>query len=487
MSEAAWRAEVARHAPRRIADARRRARDANVASGRRLLVLDDDPTGSQSVHGVEAVILPGFGDLDAGGPMIGDLARALAQPGSACFVLTNSRSMPASDAGALARYFGSVAVMLERRLGGPITVVSRGDSTLRGHLLTEVRGLDDGRRQACGKGYDGVLLVPAYLEAGRFTAGDVHWARVGGEVLPVAETEFAKDRAFGFASSNLRQFLEEKSGGTVAAAEVTSVSLDDVRSGGPEHVAEILRRVEGGRFAVVNATEYEDLEVVALGVVVAQEAGSALLVRCGPSFVAPLAGIEPAGPLKTRDLWPAAPPSGHGLVVVGSHVGLTNRQVKALEALGGLTRVEVDVDLLVTDGGADAVTSLAAESRAALEGGDVLLITTRVVRTAGDELESVRIARKVSDGVAAIVRQVLPARPAWVLTKGGITSHDVLAQGLGVRRAEVAGQLFAGFVSVFRPLDADPGAIGMPCVVFAGNVGDDGTLAEVVGRLREWS
>ena len=76
MSEAAWRAEVARHAPRRIADARRRARDANVASGRRLLVLDDDPTGSQSVHGVEAVILPGFGDLDAGGPMIGDLARA---------------------------------------------------------------------------------------------------------------------------------------------------------------------------------------------------------------------------------------------------------------------------------------------------------------------------------------------------------------------------------------------------------------------------
>jgi uncharacterized protein YgbK (DUF1537 family) len=59
----------------------------------------------------------------------------------------------------------------------------------------------------------------------------------------------------------------------------------------------------------------------------------------------------------------------------------------------------------------------------------------------------------------------------------------VATGGLGLRRAEVAGQLFPGLISVFRPLDAAPAALGKPYVVFAGNVGDDDTLADVVAIL----
>jgi uncharacterized protein YgbK (DUF1537 family) len=81
------------------------------------------------------------------------------------------------------------------------------------------------------------------------------------------------------------------------------------------------------------------------------------------------------------------------------------------------------------------------------------------------------------------VRQALPARPAWVIAKGGITSHDVAVHGLGIRRAEVAGQLFPGVISVFRPIDAAPQAIGVPYIVFAGNVGGDQALAQVVTIL----
>jgi uncharacterized protein YgbK (DUF1537 family) len=67
-----------------------------------------------------------------------------------------------------------------------------------------------------------------------------------------------------------------------------------------------------------------------------------------------------------------------------------------------------------------------------------------------------------------------------VVAKGGITSHDVAVHGLGMRRADVVGQLFPGMVSVLRPVEAADEAIAVPYVVFAGNVGDDNTLADLV-------
>ncbi|HBW18766.1 MAG TPA: hypothetical protein DEH11_07005, partial [Actinobacteria bacterium] len=82
-----------------------------------------------------------------------------------------------------------------------------------------------------------------------------------------------------------------------------------------------------------------------------------------------------------------------------------------------------------------------------------------------------------------IAAAALAARPAWVVAKGGITAHDVALHGLGIRRAEVAGQLFPGMISVLHPVDAAPAAIGLPYVVFAGNVGDDQALAQVVAIL----
>ena len=89
-------------------------------------------------------------------------------------------------------------------------------------------------------------------------------------------------------------------------------------------------------------------------------------------------------------------------------------------------------------------------------------------------------SRTVSTAVVEVVQAALAAHPAWVVAKGGITSHDVAVRGLGIRRAEVIGQLFPGMVSVFRPIEAAPEAVGTPYVVFAGNVGDDDTLADVV-------
>src|SRR6266567_3779493 len=163
-----------------------------AADGMLLGVLDDDPTGSQAVHGVEVVTVL---EEEA-------YATALAGPAGTCFVLTNSRSMEERAAAEINVQAARGLLSVAERRGRRLQLVSRSDSTLRGHLLAEVSALDSARRETAGRGYDGVLLAPAFLEAGRLTAGDIHWARVGGRLVPVGETEFARDAAFGYSASD---------------------------------------------------------------------------------------------------------------------------------------------------------------------------------------------------------------------------------------------------------------------------------------------
>jgi uncharacterized protein YgbK (DUF1537 family) len=437
-------------------------------------VLDDDPTGSQAVHDVQAVTVL---DEDA-------YHAALAGAAGTCFVLTNTRSLGEPAAAETTRLAARGLLSAARRRGARMQLVSRSDSTLRGHVLAEVAALQAVRREAVGGGYDGVLLVPAFLEAGRLTAADIHWARTGpgpAGLVPVGETEFARDPTFGYTASDLRDFVAAKSGGAIGRDQVASIGLADIRLGGPSRVRELLAGMHGGTWVVVNATEYSDLEAVACGVLLAERAGRSFLFRTGPSFVRALSGLPPKAPLRGSQIWPAGRRRGHGLIVAGSHTGQTNRQLAALRADGGVAGIELDVPAVLAGPG-DLAAATARRVTAALGRSDVLLYTSRTVAAAGGA-DGLAIARKVSRALSRTVRGALAAQPAWVIAKGGITAHDVARHGLGIRRAAVAGQLFPGVISVFHPIDAAPAAVGMPYVVFAGNVGDDGTLAQVVAIL----
>jgi uncharacterized protein YgbK (DUF1537 family) len=456
-----------------------------AADGLLLGVLDDDPTGSQAVHDVQVVTALDERCYDA----------ALAGPAATCFVLTNTRSVDEAAAIQLNLRAARGLMAVAARRGARIQLVSRSDSTLRGHLMAEVASLQAVRREVLGSGFDAVLLVPAFLEAGRVTAGDIHWARIGPGLVAVGETEFARDPAFGYAASNLRDFVAEKAGGAIGRGDVRSISLADIRAGGPPRVRDLLAGLRDGAWVVVNATEYSDLETVACGVLQAERAGKSFLFRTGPSFVRALTGIAPKAPLRGGELRPAGQPAAgqpgrHGLIVVGSHVDHTSRQVAVLRARGATTDIELDVPAIVTDPGAaaagDAGDVIAATARRvadALASSDVLLYTSRTFVAAASAADHLALGRIVSAALSHIVHEALAARPAWILAKGGITSHDIAVHGLGIRRAEVIGQLFPGMISVFRGVDAAPGAVGLPYVVFAGNVGDAGTLAQAVAVL----
>ncbi|HLT67552.1 MAG TPA: four-carbon acid sugar kinase family protein [Microbacterium sp.] len=447
-----------------------------AVSDRILAVLDDDPTGSQSVRGVQVVTAL---DEDA-------YTAAISADSAATFVLTNTRGLHEENAAELTRRIATQLIAVAARAGRDLDLVSRSDSTLRGHVIAELRALDDARRAAVGSGFDAFLIAPAFFEAGRTTVGDIHRVRIDGTDVPAGDSEYARDKTFGYRSSDLKEFLAEKSGGAIAPSDVVSISLDDIRTSGPDHIAQRLSQLRGGRYVVINGESDEDFDIVALGVARARAAGAALLTRCGPSFVRALAGIEPGEPLLPREIWPNGQRPGHGLIVAGSHVSGTTRQLERLRERIPVHSVELDVaQVLADDTTRDAhVAQLAQEVTKALLNQTVLIATSRELVPGVDANSSLQIARRISDALTAVAGAALSARPAWVIAKGGITSHETAVTGFGVRRAEVAGQLGRGIISLFRPVDARADAIGMPYVVFAGNVGTPDSLADVVELLQ---
>ncbi|MDO5618082.1 four-carbon acid sugar kinase family protein [Kocuria sp.] len=439
---------------------------------RRLLVFDDDPTGSQAVHDVDVVL-----EL-AAQPVI----EALAPDGATCFVLTNSRALDQDQA--VAKQADLLRQILDGLPRGTFPhLVSRSDSTLRGHVLAEPNGLADVLAER-GVQVNGFLFAPAMFEAGRYTVEDTHWAVLQGEQVKVGDTDFAQDATFGYSNSNLKDFLVERSGGSLRREDILSIALDDINAG-VEAVSSVLDRATDRTWVVVNGTDYSHQEVVAAALELQEAAGRTFITRCGPSFVRPLAGIEQAKVLEPADITIGPDRKPHGLLVVGSHVGLTNRQLQVVKDRGGLFEIELDVPTLLTEQRQEHLEWAINQADEALVSSDVVVYTSRDLVRAEDPQESLAIARSVSDAVVEVVRGVMKGRPAWVIAKGGITSHEVAHKGLGIRRARVGGQFFPGQTSQFMPIQADPEAEGCPFVVFPGNVGTESAVADVVEVLAE--
>lgn len=440
---------------------------ARQQSEQTVVVLDDDPTGTQSVHGVPVLTRWSLPELQA------ELA---ASGGTRLFyILTNSRSLPLAHAQALNVEIGQNLTAATQRANRALAVVSRSDSTLRGHFPGETEAL----MAALGGHFSATLLVPAFLAGGRYTLGDVHYVAQNGRLIPAGETEFARDPVFGYASSNLREWVVERSAGCLPLEAVASVSLEELRRGGPEAVCARLLSLPPASVCVVNAASERDLEVLALAALQAEAGGRRFLYRTAASFVRVRAGLAERPLLLASEL--GLPNTGGGLIVAGSHVPTTTAQLAALRATG-ITSVEVNVGALLTDGAQSAEIERAAHAveRALSVGASVLLFTSRALVTGSEARTNLDIGRRVSDGLVEIVGQ-LATRPRYVLAKGGITSSDLATRALSVRRALVLGQIRPG-VPVWRvgPESRWP---GLAYIVFPGNVGDATALAGVVHDL----
>jgi len=430
------------------------------ASGACVVAFDDDPTGTQSVGGVHVLHSPRPEDLD----------RAVGLGAPAFFLLTNSRSLPSEAAVALSRLLASEVAAAARRACRSILAVSRSDSTLRGHFPAETQAL------AAGLGLNpAVLLVPYFAEGGRFTIHDVHWVQEGDRLFPAAQTAFARDAVFGYTSSRLADWVEEKTAGRVRATDVKAFPLNLNRTGGPEAARRWLDALPPGDIGILNAAHDRDLEVVAAAL--HADDGKRLLFRSAASWVKVLAGLPDPPPVQPSEV--VAGRAGAGLTVVGSVVSRTDEQLAALANVSGLVWVELQVDHVLGGSLRQAEVDRVIEAilSAWVDGLDVVLYTTRSRRAPKD----LHVGQVISAALVEVVRR-LPRPPRYLVAKGGITASDLATQALGMRSSLVLGPILPGVpVWEMGPETLWP---GLRLVVFPGNVGPPDALANLLESLR---
>ncbi|MEO7414749.1 MAG: four-carbon acid sugar kinase family protein [Opitutaceae bacterium] len=436
-----------------------------MSNAAKIVVLDDDPTGTQTVHGVP--VLTEWS--------IPSLVAELTAGGSCFYILTNSRAFTAPRACAINQEIGRNLLSAGKQCGRSFQVVSRSDSTLRGHYPAET----DALAEALGGKFDATLIIPAFFDGGRVTMDDIHYVAGPGGLTPAGETEFARDATFGYRSSNLRDWVEEKTVGRVRASDVVSFSLADIR-GEPAPLTAKLASLSGGVVAIVNLAEAADLHAFTRALRDAQAQGKKFLFRTAASFVASHAGISPRPLLTAAEIAP--PGVGRGLVVVGSHVGKTSLQLQNLLESKRVSGVEIKVEKLLIPSTRGAEVARAAQRVESLldQGANVALFTSRALVTGSNAAENLAIGETVSRSLVEIVSS-LRNRPRWLVAKGGITSSDVATAALGVRRALILGQALAG-VPVWQ-LGPETRWPGLAYVVFPGNVGGPDALAQLVAML----
>ncbi|KAL7268307.1 hypothetical protein RUND412_009074 [Rhizina undulata] len=436
-----------------------------------LVVLDDDPTGTQTCHDIAVL-------------MVWDVETLVAEFNSGVkgfFVLTNSRAFPPDEARELLKTICRNVQEAARLAGKEFEVALRGDSTLRGHFPLEPEVAEE----VFGR-VDAWILAPFFLQGGRYTIDDVHYVSEGDTLVPAGKTQFAKDASFGYRSSNLRDYVLEKAPGRFKAEDVVSITLEDIRIGGPRKVEEKLLGLKTGSVVIVNAAAEIDMNVFSAGLLAAEAKGKKFLFRTAAAFVSSRLGIEVKPPLSAKDLdMEYEKNSKGGLIVAGSYVPKTTAQLESLIARRGdkLRVVVLDVEQLV--GAPENTEKIVREAveianEEIRSGGDVLVMTSRKLIAGNDAVSSLKIGGVVAAVLVRII-QGITVKPRYIIAKGGITSSDAASKGLSMKRASVVGQAAPG-VPLWRCFEETSRHPEVPYVVFPGNVGGQDTLAEVVEK-----
>lgn len=431
-----------------------------------LVIVDDDPTGTQTAHDV-----PVLGDWSADA-----FIHEFNLKTPLFFVLANTRSLPKEEATSRATEIGRNLRIASLETGRKFMIVSRSDSTLRGYFPSEVIALS----QSAGIGNMPVLLTPAFFEGGRITENNVHYIMEGEKKIPVAETVFAQDKSFGYVNSDLTKWIEEKSQGSIKQQDVKSLSLADIHAG-VEVISERLNALQPNDIMVINSTSYRDLEMTCLAIHALIKEGKGFNFRTGASFVSAFAGIA-AKPWK--------PTNNHGakvggLTIVGSYVKKSTSQLEHLLEKEGITSFPISVETIIidTEGRSIYLHNLIENIINELEKGiDVVVYTSRELISGANADESLAIGEQVTDFLVKLVANI-NFQPAYIIAKGGITSNDIAVKGLGMKRAIVLGQVIPG-VPVWQ-LGEETRFPDMPYVVFPGNVGDEKSLALVYDLFTE--
>lgn len=463
--------------PETAGDCRRDIRQLLNRQRIKLVVMDDDPTGIQTVHSCRLVT-----DWQAD-----SLGAALADEAPFFYVLTNTRAMTRDEAARVTASAMQAVLEANRKQGFRLVFISRSDSTLRGHFPLETDLMAQGLRHNGQALCPVTFFAPAFLEAGRYTLLGCHYLKDGDTLIPVSESEFARDNVFAYHSAVLKDYIAEKLGTddffyrnlplTEFPGLTPAQRLQTLGS-----LMDLARAESRPAYISVDALRCSDLQAFALTLL--EWMGShdeAVVIRSSSSLPKAMSGSDDRPLLDRQDFVGEGAATAPGLFIVGSHVKKSTAQLNALLKCQGTVGIELDIRSIL-----DHPQELSDEVQARLkdlaaQGLCPVVYTSRQEVRLDNADERQRLGQQVSDFLVSIVSH-LSYRPSWLVAKGGITSHDILTKGLCVRTAQVMGQILSGVPCLRTAQDA---AIPrLPYVIFPGNVGEESSLAQVFEKLR---
>ncbi len=445
------------------------------ANKKKIVVLDDDPTGVQTVHDISVYT---NWEKDS-------IMQGFEEENNLFYVLTNSRGFTVEQTTKAHNEIAEVVDAVAKETGKEYIFISRSDSTLRGHYPLETQLLKASYEKYTGKTIDGEIMCPFFKEGGRFTIDNVHYVKYGDDLIPANETEFAKDKTFGYTAATMPAYIEEKTKGEYKADSVTCISLEDIHNMDIDKIEAQLMEVKDFNKVIVNAVDYVDVKVFCVALYRAMAKGKVFMFRTAAAIVKVMGAVTDQ-PLLTREQMVVKETTNGGIVVVGSHTDKTTKQVEALKELKEIEFIELDATLVKDDEAFEKEVQrcLALEEECIKAGKTVCCYTTRALITAdtGDKEDELRLSVKISDAVQSLVGR-LSITPSFVIAKGGITSSDVGTKALAVKKANVLGQIKPG-IPVWQTGDESKFPL-TPYVIFPGNVGEISTLKEAVEVLMQ--
>ncbi len=439
----------------------------------KIIVFDDDPTGSQTVSGCPLLLRWDKKTLISG----------IRHHSPLLFLLANTRAMdPELAEERTTEICKSVTQALndEGLLVEDNFFISRGDSTLRGHGVLEPAVIN----KLLGP-FDATIHVPAFFEGGRTTVKGVHLLNG----CPVHMTPFAKDRIFGYSTSHLDKWLEEKSGGQILAKNVARLTIDLLDAAsmsqiGFKKLCDWLLNLSGNRSVVVDAECHVQLAV--LGKAVRLLHGKKrFLFRSAASFLNGLANLPSnlceSGELASLRLRGEKSLMKPGLVMVGSHVPLADEQLELLLKQDSCVGIELPVKKIasVLEGKMPGLISELERSWLDQLTNILSSSNTPVLYTSRGELPLVSAEVRIDFGnllaelMARLVAKLSPEL-GYVISKGGITTHALLEKGFKLASVQLKGQLLPGLSIVCA--SSYLAAKDLPVITFPGNLGDKETL-----------
>ncbi len=438
----------------------------------KFVVIDDDPTGSQTVH--DCLLLLKW-DCST-------LVKGFESKSNLFFILANTRSLSENDAKLTIEEIckNLKTVIASQAYEEEIIFISRGDSTLRGHNFLEPSALN-----SCLGPFDATFHIPAFIEGKRLTINGLHFV----DKKPINQTIFARDKIFGYETNNVKNLLFQKSKSQINFEDIQNLLLSDIEILNDEEnniVFKTLKNLKNNKHVVVDVENYSQLKKFSL-VIKKLIKQKKFLFRTAASFISSISEKKKVtqgeiffSNLRKRNKEKSFLP---GLIIVGSYVELSTIQLKNLLKISTCNPIELDVFEFFKINSSDNNQErrnifknlFLNEIRFSFDQGKTpVLFTSRKILSL-DYSEQFNFYNSLAFFIAELVAD-LKFEIGYLISKGGITTNVILSNGLNADYVYLEGQILTGISVVTCNLKNDE---KIPIVTHPGNIGTQDSLVNI--------